>query len=256
MRGKSNKNVPPAAPGRPFRNIFGGIEFAPPAPPRGRPPSVFKSSVAEPATLGKRSRTGLSPSFRKRTGTGDTSVSPVIIDWDIDNVTDENVDSAIGVREPRDWALVNAGCNCLLLLWIKDGLDNFEAVEQQIIDLAGIAEPLSSKRVRCIICAPNEKVDHTLDGSRKDSLSNHNKSEKHMINVGKQRSLKQREEAMVQQQLRLRAFLEISKDTKLKAKMVQVTTLMHLLSRGRAMLDYEAMEELFTEINVPDLPAW
>jgi hypothetical protein len=100
MRGKSNKNVPPAAPGRPFRNIFGGIEFAPPAPPRGRPPSVFKRYVAEPATLGKRSRTGLSPSFRKRTGTGDTSVSPVIIDWDVDNVTDENVDSATGVREP------------------------------------------------------------------------------------------------------------------------------------------------------------
>jgi hypothetical protein len=61
------------------------------------------------------------------------------------------VDSATGVKEPRDWALVNAGRNCLLLLWIKDGLDNFEAVEQQIIDLAGIAEPLSSKRVRCII---------------------------------------------------------------------------------------------------------
>jgi hypothetical protein len=45
--------------------------------------------------------------------------------------------------------LVNAGRSCLLLLWIKDDLENFEAVEQQIIDLAGIAEPLSSKRVRC-----------------------------------------------------------------------------------------------------------
>jgi hypothetical protein len=63
-----------------------------------------------------------------------------------------------------------------------------------------------------------------------------------MINVGKQRSWKQGEEAKVQQQICLRAFLDIFKDTKLKAKMVKVTTLMHQLSRGRAMLQGDHLD--------------
>jgi hypothetical protein len=59
-----------------------------------------------------------------------------------------------------------------------------------------------------------------------------------MINVGKHRAWEKGEEAKVQLHLRLRAFLEISKDTELKAKMVQVTTVMHKLPRERAMLDF------------------
>jgi hypothetical protein len=162
-RGKSNKNVPPAAPGRSFKTLFDGIKYAPAAPAGGRPLSVMKRSASVPQAVGKRSRTGLSTSFRERAGTGDTSGSPVLMDAGIDDaaVSDNNVDGACGVedgvRSPRDWALVNAGQSCLLLLWIQDGLNKFEAAELQIIDLAGISESLSSKRVRCLICAPLKK---------------------------------------------------------------------------------------------------
>jgi hypothetical protein len=56
-----------------------------------------------------------------------------------------------------NWALVNAGRSSLLLLWIKDGLDNFEAVEQQIIDLAGTAGPLSSRGLGAQYALPMRK---------------------------------------------------------------------------------------------------
>jgi hypothetical protein len=94
--------------GQAFLNLVWWYRIRAGCSSKREPPFVLKRSAAEPLALGKRSRTRLSPSFRERTGTGDTSGSPVIIDWDIDDAADthENVDGACGVedgiREPRD----------------------------------------------------------------------------------------------------------------------------------------------------------